>query len=102
MLGAALHGRPTTALPRQSRPDELPQLANVESWVRTSLGLEDPEKGRDFLASRGVRYLVCHARCRRPKGGYNALVRGLGEPYDGGGIAWWRFGPEPGPVDSVE
>jgi len=102
MLGAALHGRPTTALPRQSRPDELPQLARVQGWIRTSVSLGDPGKASEFLAGQGVRYLVCHARCRRSQRDYEALVGGLGEPQDGGGIAWWRFGPAPGTASSGE
>jgi hypothetical protein len=102
MLGAALHGRATTALPRQSRPGELPQLARVDGWLREAVSLGDPAKGRDYLARRGVRYLVCHVRCRRPDGRYNALVRGLGEPLDAGGLSWWRLGSAPGSLDSED
>jgi hypothetical protein len=93
MLAATLHGRPTTALARQSRPEELPHLARVRGWLEESISLEDPGRTRALFASRGIQYVACHARCMRNRGRVFELQAALGPGEGNDSMRWWRMQP---------
>ena len=93
MLAATLHGRSTTALARQSRPDELPHLLRVRNWLEEAIVLEDPARGRALLASRGIQYVACHARCMRTRDRVLELRAALGPGEGSDSMQWWRMEP---------
>ncbi len=93
MLAATLHGRATTALARQSRPEELPHLMRVQGWLKEAMALKDPVRGRALLSSRGIRYVACHARCMRDRAHVRDLSAALGPGEGSESMWWWRVEP---------
>lgn len=90
MLGAVIHGRPTTALPRQSKR----YLPRIDALVRELDGAlaAGPSLGADRLGALGFRYVVFRpwladetARLR--------LIEGLGAPDRDGEILVWILEP---------
>jgi hypothetical protein len=88
MLAAVIHGRATTALPRQSK-SYLPRVAQLMATLDGALA-DGPLDGRRQLAERGFRYLVWRPwlddeRTR------SRLVDGLGPPDHDGEIVVWTL-----------
>jgi hypothetical protein len=61
MIAATIHGRATTAMPRQTSRQYLPQTARLAALVDRALEAGEPEQAASLLADRGFRYL-----CWRP------------------------------------
>jgi len=106
LLAAAVHGRPTNALPRDLLKMEVP--GNRKFWVRT-LGSSRPDVS---LPARGISVVVMDLEAaggRPPPPGWLEPVpdwtRTLGEPdYEGEGLLIWRFkdaAPEPRSVGGL-
>ncbi len=88
MLAAVVHGRPTTALPRQSKT-YLPRVAGLVAELEAALAA-GPVEGRARLLGEGYRYVVWRPwlddqRMR------DRLSTGLGPPDHEGPILVWTL-----------
>ena len=94
MIAATIHGRATTAMPRQTSVRYLPQTARLATLFERALAAEEPLLAQALLADRGFRYL-----CWRPwlgeHGRLAALEGALGPALGDEQLYCWPLEPDP-------
>jgi hypothetical protein len=86
LLAAAFHQRPTAALPRLLRRQEIPSLERAGRALDAAIAAGDPAP----LVERGFRYVVWHnvpGDSAEPTAAQVSAA--LGQPRVDGGVRWW-------------
>lgn len=94
MIAATLHGRATTAMPRQTSRQYLPQTARLAALVDQALSLGVPSQAQALLADRGYRYLCWRPWLDDPQR-QPALEAALGAPLGDHELYCWALESEP-------
>lgn len=92
LLAAALHGRPTTALPVTTENGRKPYLRLIDEQLRQAENLDDPEAARAWLHRQGYRYATWQRQPRSQDPAYWHRYRLLGESTSEEGLRYWKLG----------
>jgi len=88
LLMATLHGRPTTALPRDSLTIEIPSIR--DHWEQAF----ETDRAAAVLRSLGIRFVLADRRARKLSARHGKWLADLPEPdVVQDGIAIWDLGP---------
>jgi hypothetical protein len=90
VLATLLHGRASTALPRNVYKDSVPTSGVLDEELKR-LVQGDPAAGRATLRAQGFRWVVLHTEPRPPELDMPGLEHLLGPPRVDGTVRAWRL-----------
>lgn len=91
MLAAVFHGRHSTCLPQDRRPEEDPTVARLTWDVGRALASEDPAVNHAALARLGFRYVIFRPHLHNHGDPLPDLKTALGPPSTEGELLTWRI-----------